>query len=849
LNPVILYDNRFEDGALSATDTAAGFDVNNIKDLRPHSFWKAASYGTKYITEAPLTKDTLAQEEMRISPADGYAGVYLPASLDLTPHLGDRIVCLDSVLKKHIGYIKSVGNKAVNMTAAGTGTTGIYAADNVNLDMVTNNITLVWRGSRPDWTPSGPHSVVLKWASSVGYALQLNGGSTGIFSVYINGTQYNATVANTLVNGTRHRIVAVITRESASTAGSVVFYVDGVQLGASVPIPAGVPATVSNAASLYVSGYTTYRNEGTNEEVYVYNRALTAAEVLALEGGTIDGADQYGNQATPIYTSDFSAGADSWAGSSGATLTGNTDGINGSDNWLKVERTGAAGRVDIQRTGCLTAGKTASVQLTIYNDPGSTIQYFNILFAGGVRYSTQVMYVPAGTEVTAVLDFPISSVYAGSTVMYIYPCTSTGIGLSSFPTGTIYYVKNIVTRQAGVTIALEESGIDEIASLNSATLINSPTLPYTTFSGASATAFHAESDGSGPHVAGTTDAIPFVAGRKYRVQFTLTLNSGTAPYYGCAVSLAGAVIGGASATNLAVEGLNTYEFTCTGSDTGVVEFWSDSAATDYDISDLSIAYIGWKDSSTNELDAACPASGCAFVQFNNIVSTPDGSTYNWESKETGYNHEDAGGYAYKISESDACDALFLFGHNLETAEASVSVESTDDEVNWTERLAVFQPADDRAIMKLLTSFRAASKRLKIDTASVAPYIAIAILGQRMEFPFPPDSPYDPYNIGIESESELSVQGNHLGDVIYYYPIAQRVVFSNPLRSFITDTYKHFWDTHGRLRKSFAWAWDLTAYPDVVYFMKLAKSARLSMPLSVGTYADSLVLDMEGVAEP
>jgi len=327
------------------------------------------------------------------------------------------------------------------------------------------------------------------------------------------------------------------------------------------------------------------------------------------------------------------------------------------------------------------------------------------------------------------------------------------------------------------------------------------------------------------------------------------LNSGAAPYYGAAVSLAGAVIGGASASNLAVEGLNTYEFTCTGSDTGVIEFWNDSEAANYDISDFSVEYIGWKDSSTNGLDAAFPAGQYAVVTFNNIVSEPEGSTYNWESVESGLNASDSSGYTYFISESDACDALFLFGHNLGTAEASVSVESTDDEVNWTERLAVFSPSDDHAIMKLLTSFRAASKRLKVDTVSVAPYIAVAILGVRMEFPFPPDSPYDPYNIGIESESEVSVEGNHLGDVIYYHPIAQRAVFSNPLRSFITDTYKPFWDAHGKLRKPFAWAWDLTNYPDVVYFMKLSKNARLSMPLSVGTYADALVVDMEGVAEP
>ena len=48
--PIILAENRLLDGTLAATDTAAGYDVLNITDLRPFTFWEAASHGTKYIT-------------------------------------------------------------------------------------------------------------------------------------------------------------------------------------------------------------------------------------------------------------------------------------------------------------------------------------------------------------------------------------------------------------------------------------------------------------------------------------------------------------------------------------------------------------------------------------------------------------------------------------------------------------------------------------------------------------------------------------------------------------------------------------------------------------------------------
>jgi hypothetical protein len=722
MNPIILYDNRFLDGELTATDTADGSHVDNIKDRNADTFWKAASAGTKYITEAPLAKDTLAQQEMRISPAAGYAGLYLPSTLDVTPYLGDRIVCLDSALKKHIGYLKSIeSTKAVNMTYAASGSNGIMVADNNNIDMGTNNFTLIWKGALPDWTPSVDSMLIVKVKYSApnytGYALFVHTDGKLYLRTYPTSPSYNtyiSTVAPTLIDGTNHSIVAVVTRESASTAGSVVFYVDGAKLGDSVAITAGAPPNLNNTDALYSSGYTTYRNAGIVNKAIVYNRALTAAEVTDLYNNGINFADQYGNQATAIYTSDFSAGVDSWGGTAGMVLTGNTDGINGSDDWLKVERTGAAGRMDISRSNSLTASKTAHVKLTIYNHPSSTIQYFNTVFGGSTRISTQVMAVPAGTEVTATLDFPISSVYS-STTLYIYPCTSGGALLSSLPTGTIYYVKNIITHQAGATLALEESGI------------------------------------------GDTD---------------------------------------------------------------------------------------WQDSSTNDLDAAYPASGSAVVLFNNIVSTPGGSTYNWESKEAGYNHEDAAGYAYKISESDACDTLFLFGHNLGTAGASVSVESSDDESTWTERLAVFSPTDDLAVMKLLTSFRAASKRLKINTTSIAPYIAEAILGNRLEMPYPPDTPMTAYEEGIESEMTLSRGGRPLGVVTSYFPIDIQHRFSNILRTWVTDNYVPFWE-YAKYFNAFAYAPDLDTWPDDAFFCVISPDMKFRLPVSILLYVDYIDLIMRG----
>jgi len=608
LNPVILYDNRFEDGALSATDTESGFDVNNIKDLRPHSFWKAASYGTKYITEAPLAKGTVTLADMRLSLLDGSAFVDFSAADVLTDHIGKRLVVIDSAGKKAIGYIKAASANTPSSVLK------ICASPSVVYASWENNG--IWEHNGDGW-------VRIHATNPIG----MTAGASLLF---------------------------------ASFSGNGLWKYDGTTW---TKLNTDEPTVMSAYGTLLFYAYNT-------NKAYEYDTA--------------------------------------------------TD----------------------------TRTEFASSSVVNVISAGDDVVYMNIVGQGAWRY------VPSTSTWTDTSGADVDKLWTMGALTY-----------GTFPgfAKTYQYAGSVSSWNVIHNSIMASAG----AVVNNATL------------------YCALSDGIYQWVSGTTwtkisSDVP-------------TKMTGTASKLYAYFD--------ATKTLKSWDGANWVTI-LSPSDTGVT-----------------------------------------------ITSTPDGSTYNWESIEAGFNYNDSSGYAYKISESDACDALFLFGHNLGTAEASVSVESTDDEVTWTERLAVFQPADDRAIMKLLTSFRAASKRLKIDTESLAPYIAIAMLGQRMEFPFPPDSPYDPYNIGIESESELSVQGNHLGDVIYYYPIAQRVVFSNPLRSFITDTYKPFWDTHGRLRKSFAWAWDLTAYPDVVYFMKLTKNARLSMPLSVGTYADTLVLDMEGVAEP
>jgi hypothetical protein len=44
--PKILYDNRFNDGTPVASTTATGFNVLNVRDMRPYSFWKPSTFAS-----------------------------------------------------------------------------------------------------------------------------------------------------------------------------------------------------------------------------------------------------------------------------------------------------------------------------------------------------------------------------------------------------------------------------------------------------------------------------------------------------------------------------------------------------------------------------------------------------------------------------------------------------------------------------------------------------------------------------------------------------------------------------------------------------------------------------------
>lgn len=196
----------------------------------------------------------------------------------------------------------------------------------------------------------------------------------------------------------------------------------------------------------------------------------------------------------------------------------------------------------------------------------------------------------------------------------------------------------------------------------------------------------------------------------------------------------------------------------------------------------------------------------------------------------------------------SADCLAIIGHNLKTANASISVESSADNITWTERLASFTPSTDRAFLKTFISASARYWRVKIVTASVVPYLAVAFLGVRLTFPYPPDTPYVPYKETVEAETLQGKTGHILGSVIRFKPIEISAKFSNLTRTWVMNNFKPFWDNHASDFKPFFWAWDIDTYPDMVFYVSIDEGMSYEMPMSVLSYIDSIELKMKGIKE-
>lgn len=190
------------------------------------------------------------------------------------------------------------GATTTGMARAGTGGLGLDGVDdfmNVTTNVTANAAWSVSAWFRSDIVPVSPgrHFVYESTGGGNGYTMSfgIRDGNTGVpagsasqtsFQVF---TYYNATAANahTLVDdaavaNTWHHTLSVFTPATASTTGSIVSYLGGVQVS-SITLPVG--AVMEPVTGFRVGTYRSANGrwfDGSIDELAIWNRSLTPAE-------------------------------------------------------------------------------------------------------------------------------------------------------------------------------------------------------------------------------------------------------------------------------------------------------------------------------------------------------------------------------------------------------------------------------------------------------------------------------------------------------------------------------------------------------------------------------------------
>jgi hypothetical protein len=198
------------------------------------------------------------------------------------------------------------------------------------------------------------------------------------------------------------------------------------------------------------------------------------------------------------------------------------------------------------------------------------------------------------------------------------------------------------------------------------------------------------------------------------------------------------------------------------------------------------------------------------------------------------------------------DTLAIFGHNLHTAGAKVKFEWIFEDgeviVDW------FTPADDKAIIKYFTEHDNDEGTFRLSIASVGgsflakPRIAIVMIGKRVSFPFPADTPFSPFRPSIQGRLLNGQQGHHLGSITGLNPISIKANFSNNSKTFVENTFWPWWNTYGKKLLPFFWAADLVNTPSAIFLVSLTANSVFDHPRTIAGLVDVISLDMIGLLE-
>uniref|UniRef100_A0A6M3KPE4 Uncharacterized protein n=1 Tax=viral metagenome TaxID=1070528 RepID=A0A6M3KPE4_9ZZZZ len=268
--------------------------------------------------------------------------------------------------------------QGVNMTAAASGSSGIMVADSVHLDQGTGAFTLSCKRNLASYVVAA--ILMEKHDDTTGYRFSTVV-TTGYLKLEINDTTYTSSAAPSIVAGTEREFTVTVSPGTTNT--TVTFYCDGIIVGTAQT--ATNETTTDNAVSFYAMGTDAIRTAGINKGDLVYNRALTAAEVLDLYRNGINFADKWGNQTNTVGNPEFVSNTTGWTSTAyvisrvDSEIDPGTSSVTegASDKWVaKLEATAASGRLFYSiATVTVKTGQHLYVSFMYYNPTGNPDMY------------------------------------------------------------------------------------------------------------------------------------------------------------------------------------------------------------------------------------------------------------------------------------------------------------------------------------------------------------------------------------------------------------------------------------------------------------------------------------------
>lgn len=190
-------------------------------------------------------------------------------------------------------------------------------------------------------------------------------------------------------------------------------------------------------------------------------------------------------------------------------------------------------------------------------------------------------------------------------------------------------------------------------------------------------------------------------------------------------------------------------------------------------------------------------------------------------------------------------AIGIYKHNLIGATVTLNCYIA---AQWEEVIS-FSPSNNKAILRLTDVTRIATHwQIVISSAVAAPEIGIIMIGNKLEFPFTPTTPYTPSEEGIVVSSLINKNGHTLGNDISYFHVNTQITFTDLLRSWIETYFEPFYHNYGKKLAPFFYAWDLTSAPNHILFATLSPDMVYSTPLKISNYVENLNLILKALNE-